>query len=196
MIEIATQTLENLPIILFETADEWEAWLVENEANAPGVWLRLTKKASGKPSVTYAEALDVALCYGWIDGKKKSYDDISWVQKFTQRRSKSIWSKINRGKVEQLIENGRMRPAGLQAVEQAKQDGRWAAAYDSQSQIEVPEDFQAALDNNLAAQTFFATLKSANRYAILFRIHTAKKPETRARRIQQFIEMLEAGKVV
>lgn len=196
MIEIATQTLENLPIILFETADEWETWLVENEANAPGVWLRLAKKASGKPSVTYTEALDVALCYGWIDGKKKSYDDISWVQKFTQRRPKSIWSKINRGKVEQLIENGRMRPAGLKAIEQAKQDGRWAAAYDSQSQVNVPEDFQAELDKNAQAKAFFATLKSANRYSILFRIHTAKKPETRTRRIQQFIEMLEAGKVV
>lgn len=196
MIEIATQTLENLPIILFETADEWAAWLDKNQTDASGVWLRLTKKASGRPSVTYTEALDVALCYGWIDGKKKSYDDISWVQKFTQRRPKSIWSKINRGKVEQLIENGRMQSSGLVAIEQAKQDGRWAAAYDSQSQAAVPEDFQAELDKNAQAKAFFATLKSANRYAILFRIHTAKKPETRARRIQQFIEMLEAGKVV
>ena len=158
-----------------------------------GVWLKLAKKDSAISSVTYEEALDVALCYGWIDGQKKGFDDKYWLQKFTPRGPKSIWSKINTAKAERLIASGEMKPAGLKAVEAARQDGRWEAAYSSQKNISVPDDFQAALDKNKKAKSFFATLNSANRYAILFRIATAKKPETRARRIQQFMEMLGRG---
>ena len=181
----------DLPVIMFEQQKDWAAWLDKNHATSPGVWLRLAKKASGIPSVNYDEALAVALCYGWIDGQKKSYDESSWLQKFTPRGVKSIWSKVNREKVQQLIESGQMKPAGLAAVERAKQDGRWDAAYDSQSRASVPSDFQAELDRNAKAKAFFATLNSTNRYAILFRIQTAKKAETRAKRIEQFIRMLE-----
>jgi len=181
----------DIPIILFERPKDWENWLKQNRAKSSGVWLRLAKKASGIDSVSYAEALEAALCYGWIDGQKKSYDEKTWLQKFTRRGPKSIWSKINREKAQELIKSGRMKPAGLEAIEKAKQDGRWDAAYDSQSKSTVPDDFQARLDQNPKAKAFFATLNSANRYAILFRIQTAKKPETRARRIEQFIQMLE-----
>ena len=184
-------TRNDLPIVQFEERQAWASWLEENHAASSGVWLRLAKKASGLASVTYDEALEVALCYGWIDGQKKSYDDSSWLQKFTPRGAKSIWSKVNRGKAEQLIARGHMKPAGLAAIERARQAGRWDAAYDSQSNASVPEDFQAALDQNAEAQAFFATLNSRNRYAILFRIQTAKKAETRAKRIEQFIRMLE-----
>ena len=180
-----------LPIMLFEDQAAWAAWLEQNHADAPGLWLRHAKKASGLASVSYAEALDVALCYGWIDGQKKSYDDASWLQKWTPRGARSIWSKINREKALKLIESGQMRPAGLAEVERARQDGRWEAAYDSHSTASVPDDFQAALDSNAEASAFFATLNSTNRYAILFRIQTAKKPETRAKRIQEFIGMLQ-----
>jgi len=176
---------------MFEQQKDWAAWLDKNHATSPGVWLKLAKKASGIASVNYDEALGVALCYGWIDGQKKSYDESSWLQKFTPRGVKSIWSKVNREKVQQLIESGQMKPAGLEAVERAKQDGRWDAAYDSQSRASVPSDFQAELDRNAKAKAFFATLNSTNRYAILFRIQTAKKAETRAKRIEQFIRMLE-----
>jgi uncharacterized protein YdeI (YjbR/CyaY-like superfamily) len=180
----------DLPIMLFAQQQEWAAWLDENHATSPGVWLRLAKKASGTASVTYDEALEVALCYGWIDGQKKSYDDSSWLQKFTPRGAKSIWSKVNREKAEKLIERGQMKPAGLAAVERARQDGRWDAAYDSPGSASVPDDFQAALDRGPQAKAFFATLNSRNRYAILFRIQTAKKAETRAKRIEQFVRML------
>src|SRR5438093_1025628 len=138
----------DLPMLQFEGQQAWAAWLDEHHATSSGVWLRLAKKASGTASVTYDEALEVALCYGWIDGQKKSYDEASWLQKFTPRGRKSIWSKVNREKAEQLIERGAMQPAGLAAVEQAKQDGRWDAAYDSQGSASVPSDFQAALDQN------------------------------------------------
>jgi uncharacterized protein YdeI (YjbR/CyaY-like superfamily) len=184
-------TAKELPIMPFEDQAVWAAWLANNHATSAGVWLRLAKKATGTPSVSYAEALEVALCYGWIDGQKKGYDDAWWLQKFTPRGPKSIWSNINKQKAQALIDSGQMQPAGLAAVERAKQDGRWDAAYDSQSRIDVPSDLQAELDRNPAAKAFFATLNSTNRYAILFRIQTAKKPETRAKRIQQFIGMLE-----
>ncbi|HEX9002341.1 MAG TPA: YdeI/OmpD-associated family protein [Blastocatellia bacterium] len=190
------KTPAEIPVILFATPKDWETWLKENQAESKGLWLRLAKKNSGIESVTYAEALDVALCYGWIDGQKKSYDEATFLQKFTPRGAKSIWSKINREKVEALIKARRMKPAGLNAVESAKQDGRWEAAYDSQSKATVPEDFQAALDQNEKAQAFFATLKSVNRYAILFRIQTARKAETREKRIRQFIEMLEKHETI
>ena len=180
-----------LPVALFESQADWSDWLDAHQADSPGLWLRLAKKAAGIASVNYNEALEAALCYGWIDGQKKSYDESSWLQKFTPRGAKSIWSKINREKAQQLIESGRMQPAGMAAIEAARHDGRWDAAYDSQRNATVPSDLQAALDNSPAAQAFFATLNSTNRYAILFRIHTAKKPETRAKRIEQFIGMLE-----
>jgi uncharacterized protein YdeI (YjbR/CyaY-like superfamily) len=180
-----------LPVILFEQPKDWANWLDEHHTTAAGLWLRLAKKDSGLQSVTYQEALEVALCYGWIDGQKKIYDESSWLQKFTPRGAKSIWSKINREKAGKLIESGQMKPAGLKAVEAAKQDGRWEAAYDSFSSATVPDDFQAELDKNGEAKAFFDTLNRQNRYAILFRIQTAKKAETRAKRIRQFIEMLE-----
>jgi uncharacterized protein YdeI (YjbR/CyaY-like superfamily) len=179
-----------LPVILFEDQDGWANWLAANHAASPGLWLRIAKKAADITSVSYDEAIEVALCYGWIDGQKKSYDDGSWLQKFTRRGAKSIWSKINREKVQALIERGRMQPAGQAEIERAKQDGRWDAAYDSQRVAAVPDDLQAALDGNPTARAFFATLNSRNRYAILFRIQTAKKPETRAKRIEQFVRML------
>jgi uncharacterized protein YdeI (YjbR/CyaY-like superfamily) len=180
----------DLPILPFERQKDWAVWLDKNHATSSGVWLKLAKKASGIKSVTYDEALEVALCYGWIDGQKKSHDETSWLQKFTPRGPRSIWSKINTEKVHRLIENGRMKPAGLKAVESAKQDGRWDAAYASQSKAVVPDDLQAELDRNAKAKAFFATLDSRNRYAILHRIHTAKKAETRAKRIELFVRML------
>lgn len=187
-----TKAIER-PTLLFESKKKWSDWLAKQHDKSAGVWLKLAKKDSGIPSVTYEEALDVALCYGWIDGQKKRFDDHYWLQKFTPRGPRSIWSKINTEKAEKLIASGEMKPAGLKAIEAAKQDGRWEAAYSSQKNMSVPEDFQAALDRNKKATAFFATLSSANRYAILFRIQTAKKAETRARRIQQFLEMLERG---
>jgi uncharacterized protein YdeI (YjbR/CyaY-like superfamily) len=190
-VKSARSASQDLPIISFERQEDWQAWLEQQHATAPGVWLKIAKKGAGIASVTYDEALEAALCYGWIDGQKRGYDDTAWLQKFTPRGPKSIWSKINCEKAERLIERGHMRPAGLEAVERARQDGRWQAAYDSQSTASVPDDFQAALDENPAAKAFFATLNSANRYAILFRIQTAKKAETRARRIGEFVGMLE-----
>jgi len=185
-----------LPIVQFKSQKEWATWLGKNHAKSTGVWLQIAKKASGIASVTYAEALDVALCYGWIDGQKDSYDDQSWLQRFTPRGPKSIWSKMNREHVARLIKAGKMTPAGQKAIDAAKADGRWDAAYDSQSKATVPADLQAELDKYPKAKAFFATLKSANRYAILFRLHTAKKPETRAKRLAQFVEMLEKGKTM
>ncbi len=153
----------------------------------------MAKKASGIPSVTHAEALDVALCYGWIDGQRNSFDDRWFLQRFTPRRARSNWSKVNCAKVERLIEEGRMQAAGLAEVERARADGRWDAAYDAPSTATVPDDLQRALDDNPAAAACFATLNSQNRYAILYRIQDAKKPETRARRIEKFVAMLNEG---
>jgi len=180
-----------IPTLLFKNAKAWETFLSKNNGTSNGVWLQLAKKSSGTTSVTYSEALDIALCHGWIDGQKKAFDESFWLQKFTPRGARSIWSKINREKVLDLIQSGRMKPAGLLAIEKAKADGRWAAAYDSQKSATVPVDFQAELDAHPDANTFFSTLDSGNRYAILFRIQTAKKPETRSRRVQEFIAMLE-----
>jgi len=187
----AQKPAKEIPVLLFADQQAWATWLAENHTTSTGLWLQLAKKASGLTSVSYAEALDVALCYGWIDGQKQSYDEDSWLQKFTPRGTKSIWSKINREKIAQLIERGLMQLAGLAAVESAKQDGRWDAAYDSARTMTVPDDFQAALDQSAPAAAFFATLNSANRYAVLWRIQTAKKAETRTKRIEQFIHMLE-----
>ena len=181
------------PTLEFKTQKAYETWLAKNHAKVPGVWIKLAKKGSGVKSITYAEAVEASLCYGWIDGQSKSIDDTAWQQKYTPRGRRSIWSKVNIGKVEALIKAGRMQPAGLAAVEAAKKDGRWAAAYEPPSKAGVPPDLQAALDASPKAKAFFATLNSTNRYAILFRTQTAKKPETRAKRIKQFVEMLEKG---
>ncbi len=186
----------DLPVISFETEADWEKWLEANHATAPGLWLKIAKKDSGHTTVLYPEALNVALCFGWIDGQKSKFDDEYWLQKFTPRRSKSLWSRINREKVTALIEQGRMREAGLKEIDRAKADGRWDAAYESQSKITVPDDFQTALNQNPAAQAFFDQLNSVNRYAILHRITTAKRAETRQKRIDQFIMMLNAGEKI
>jgi uncharacterized protein YdeI (YjbR/CyaY-like superfamily) len=180
-----------LPQIAFASQKAWEKWLKVNHLTSPGIWLKLAKKSSGTASVTYAEALEIALCYGWIDGQKQSHSAEAWLQKFTPRSRKSIWSKINREKALTLIANGKMQSAGLAEVERAKRDGRWEQAYESQSVATVPPDLQTALNKSPRAKAFFATLESRNRYAILWRVQTAKKPETRARRIALFIEMLE-----
>ncbi len=185
-----------LPTILFADQQAWAEWLDANHTSSPGLWLRLAKKGSGLASVSYAEALDVALCYGWIDGQKRPADAQTWLQKFTPRGKKSIWSKINRDKVEALIANGQMRPAGQAAIDLARADGRWEAAYDSQKNATIPDDLQAALDASPAAAAFFATLNSTNRYAILFRVQTAKKPETRAKRIRDLVAMLERNEKI
>lgn len=179
------------PILSFKTKAAWAAWLAKNHGASSGVWLRLAKKSSGASSVTYAEAIDVALCYGWIDGQKKSESEQHWLQRFVPRKGRSVWSKINREKALSLIARGEMKPAGLKEIERAKGDGRWKDAYDSARNATVPSDLQAALNANAKAKAFFATLNARNRYAILFRIQTAKKAETRARRIQTFVQMLE-----
>ncbi|HEV2656681.1 MAG TPA: YdeI/OmpD-associated family protein [Ktedonobacteraceae bacterium] len=184
---------EKLPILEFATQQDWEAWLAEHYADPTGIWLKIAKKATGVLSISYAEALEGALCYGWIDGQKAAFDEHYWLQKFTPRRAKSIWSQINCDKVASLIEAGRIQPAGLRQVELAKADGRWEAAYACQSKATVPDDLQKALDNNPQACNFFLTLNSVNRYALLFRIQTARKAETRATRIQKFVDMLAKG---
>ncbi|MES2258946.1 MAG: YdeI/OmpD-associated family protein [Pseudomonadota bacterium] len=190
---LPTEAPAALPEVGFEDAQAWWQWLELHHAGSAGVWMRLAKKASGVASVSYPEALDAALCFGWIDGLKKSAGEQFWLQKFTPRARRSIWSKVNRDKALALEAAGRMQPAGRQEIERAQQDGRWEAAYDSSSSASVPEDLQAALDAQPQAKAFFATLKSHNRYAILFRIQTAKKAETRARRIEQFVAMLVNG---
>lgn len=179
--------------MLFEAPAAWGTWLAAHGATSPGVWLRLAKKGTALESVTYQEALDVALCHGWIDGMKRSHDADSWLQKFTPRGPRSIWSKINRARALTLIESERMRPAGLVAIDQAKANGSWEGAYDSHRTATVPEDLQVALNANARAKAFFATLNSQNRYAVLFRIQTAKREETRRKRVQQFVEMLARG---
>lgn len=182
-----------LPTMLFQDARSWGDWLEANHATSPGLWLRIAKKGSGIASVSYPEAVEVALCHGWIDGQKASLDEGSWLQKFTRRGSKSIWSKLNRDKVEMLVRTGRMKPQGLAEVERARKDGRWDAAYDSPKSAAVPPELAFALEASPKAKGFFGTLKSRNRYAILFRIQTAKRPETKTKRIRDIVEMLEKG---
>jgi uncharacterized protein YdeI (YjbR/CyaY-like superfamily) len=176
---------------LFKSRQDWAAWLDKNFAKHPGLCLRIAKKDSALHSVTYKEALEVALCYGWIDGQKKPESEDAWLQKFGPRSPRSIWSKINREKALALIKSGEMQPAGLAAIESAKKNGRWEAAYDSPAGSTVPADFQAALDASPKAEEFFKILNRANRYAILWRIQTVKKAETRTRKIEHFIGMLE-----
>lgn len=175
---------------------EWEAWLEEHHATASAVWLRLAKKGSGVATVTREEAVEIALCYGWIDGQARTQDEVYWLLRFTPRTRRSKWSQINCEMAEALILAGRMKPAGLAAVEAAKADGRWDAAYASPSRMTVPEDLEAALRRNPAAEEAFRSLDSRNRYAILYRIHDAKKPETRTRRIEKFVDMLARGEKI
>jgi len=179
--------------VLFESQRDWEIWLDSNYGEQKGRWLKIAKKASGLASVSYAEALDAALCYGWIDGQKQKYDENYYLQKFTPRRPRSIWSKVNVEKVAILTAAGKMKPSGLLTVESAKQDGRWDAAYDSHRTIEISDDFQAALEQNPQAKVFFEALNKTNRYAILWRIQTVKRPENRKLKIDSIIAMLEAG---
>ena len=185
-----------LPVVSFEDTHGWDAWLAAHQADAAGVWLKIAKKDSGGRSISYSDALDVALCHGWIDGQKGRLDDDYWLQRFTPRKPGSRWSKINTERVSVLLAAGQMRPAGLREMEQAQADGRWEQAYESQSRVTVPEDLARALAANHRARAFFATLDSANRYAILYRIGTAKRPETRASRIATFVAMLSEHKKI
>ncbi len=169
---------------------DWQAWLARHHESSSGVWLRIAKKGGTGRSLTYAEAVDGALAWGWIDSQKQKYDDTAWLQRFTPRKARSPWSKINRDKATALIEAGKMKAPGLAEVERAKQDGRWKSAYDSARTSAVPKDLAQALAANKRAAAFFATLDAANRYAILWRLQTARKPETRARRLEKFVAML------
>ncbi len=183
-------TKAELPILQFDSQADWASWLERHHESSQGAWLKLAKKASGITTVRHAEALEEALCYGWIDGQSAQFDESFYLIRFTPRRPRSKWSQINREKVERLIKEGRVRPAGLAQIEAAKEDGRWEAAYPPASAAVVPEDLQRALDENPKAKAFFETLKGANRYAILYRVHDAKRPETRARRIAEYVAML------
>ena len=181
------------PVKSFASQETWERWLDRNHRNEEGVWLKVAKKSSGKRTVSVPEALEIALCYGWIDGQRKAFDEDYFLQRFTPRRRRSRWSKINRDSATALIERGKMRPPGLAEVERAKADGRWAAAYDSPSRIQPTPELLAALEASPKAQALFEELDSQNRYAILYRVHDAKRPETRTRRIEKFVEMLSRG---
>lgn len=193
---MATEAGEEVPVRAFKDAKAWESWLAKNQGDEKGVWMRLAKKNSGTKSITYPEALEIALCYGWIDAQKRGESDTAWLQRFMPRAKKSIWSKINTEKALALIASGRMTPAGLDEVERAKRDGRWEAAYEPASTAKVPPDFEAALKESPRAKEFFKTLSATNRYAILWRLQTAKKAETRAKRVRTFIEMLEKGETI
>jgi uncharacterized protein YdeI (YjbR/CyaY-like superfamily) len=181
------------PVRAFASARKFEQWLAEHHAKHAGLWLRIFKKGSGRATVTYAEALDVALCYGWIDGQIQRGDKQSWLQRFTRRGKTSAWSKVNTGHVERLTREGRMQPAGLAAVQAAQADGRWAAAYGSSSAFEMPAEFLDALSQSPKAAAFYATLNKAHRYAIFYRLTSAKRPETRQRRLVGFIALLARG---
>jgi uncharacterized protein YdeI (YjbR/CyaY-like superfamily) len=191
-----TQSQDPSPVRLFKSQKDWAGWLEKNCGKSAGIWLRLAKKDSRVRSVSYKEALDAALCYGWIDGQKKPENEKSWLQRFVPRSNKSIWSKLNREKALALIASGEMKAAGMEAIKNAKKNGRWDAAYDSPSGATVPGDFQAALDGNARAKAYFEKLDRANRYAVLWRIQTVKKAETRARKIREFIGMLERGEKI
>lgn len=178
----------------FKTPSAWAQWLETHHDTAPGLWVRFYKKASGVRSITYAEALDEALCWGWIDGQAKPFDERSWLQRYTPRRPRSAWSKRNREHVARLTEEGRMRPSGLAQVEAARADGRWDRAYDSPANIQVPADFLEALTREPQAETFFKTLNRVNHYAIAYRLQTAKKAETRQRMLERFLQMMRDGR--
>ena len=185
-----------LPILAFPTRERFEEWLDQQPADAVGAWLMLPKKSAGAPGLSKAEAIDAALCYGWIDGQLDKYDDRYWLVRFTPRKARSKWSQVNKRRASELLDEGRMRKSGLAQIEAARLDGRWAAAYAPASSAKVPADLQNALDANPRAAEFFATLKGANRYAILYRIGSVKRPETRARKIAQYVAMLERGETI
>ena len=189
-----TKKKPELPVIPFASSDAWEAWLEGHHAASQGLWLKFAKKGSGIETVTYDQAVEIALCYGWIDGQVSRFDEDYYLQRFTPRRSRSKWSKINRQKVTELIERGEMKAAGLREVERAKADGRWDAAYDALSTATMPEDLLRELEKNEKAREFFDTLDGRNRYVILYQIQDAKRPETRARRIAKFVAMLAEQK--
>jgi uncharacterized protein YdeI (YjbR/CyaY-like superfamily) len=184
------------PIVYAETPAKFEAWLRKNHDKSDGIWLAIAKKAGVAKSVSYVEAVEIALCWGWIDGQKQKLDDDHSLQRFTPRRPRSKWSKINVDRVQRLTDANRMQASGLAEVERAKADGRWADAYDSASKMSVPDDFSAALKSNKKAAAFYETINASTRYAILYRIHDAKKPETRASRIEKFVAMLAEGKTL
>jgi uncharacterized protein YdeI (YjbR/CyaY-like superfamily) len=186
--------MTGLPALTFRSQREWEDWLEANHEISPGVWLKMAKQGSGVESVSHREALESALCYGWIDARRNALDARFFLQRFTPRGRRSTWSRVNRDKATELEKAGRMKPAGLGEIERARKDGRWEAAYEPQSTATVPDDLQRELDSNPRAREFFAALDSRNRYAILYRLQDAKKPETRARRLAQFVAMLNEGK--
>jgi uncharacterized protein YdeI (YjbR/CyaY-like superfamily) len=189
-------TERELPIVKAKDRRAWRRWLATNHARQDGAWLRFAKKSSPTPSVTYAEAVDEALCFGWIDGQARGFDEHFYLQRFTPRRKRSKWSQINREKATRLIAEGRMQAPGLEQIEAARADGRWDAAYPAQSQATVPEDFQAALKANHGAKQFFETLTGSARYAFLYRLHNLSHPERRAKRIADYVERLEAGRTL
>ncbi len=187
---------DELPVLLFASPAELEAWLERQHTESDGLWLKIAKKGSGEASVTYAEALELALCFGWIDSQKRGFDESFFLQRFTPRRPRGRWSKINREKAETLLSAGAVRPAGMAEIEAAKADGRWENAYAGQRTAEVPDDLRRALEANPAAREFFAGLDSSNRYAVIYRLNDAKKPETRERRLGKFVAMLERGEKI
>lgn len=191
-----TEQRGGLPLLAFRDGESFEDWLARQPADAAGAWLKLPKKSAGAPGLTKAEAIDAALCHGWIDGQLDRYDDQYWLVRFTPRKPRSKWSQVNKRRASELLAEGRMRKSGIAQIEAAKADGRWAAAYAPASSAEVPADLQDALDANPRAAKFFATLKGANRYAILYRIGSVKRPETRARKIADYIAMLERGETI
>jgi uncharacterized protein YdeI (YjbR/CyaY-like superfamily) len=187
---------DDLPVISFDSRQDFENWLDAQHKQSKGIWLKIAKKDSGIPTVSYDEALDIALCFGWIDGQKGSFDDQFWLQRFTPRGARSKWSQVNRKRAEELLELGVVRPSGISEIERAKGDGRWAAAYESQKTAAVPPDLAAALQAEPEAEAFFQKLDSRNRYAILFRVGDAKKPETRAARIAKYVAMCREQKLI
>jgi uncharacterized protein YdeI (YjbR/CyaY-like superfamily) len=187
---------QGLPVLAFQTVAEWEQWLEAEGDQAPGVWVKISKRGAAEATISYAEALDAALCFGWIDGQKAPLDEHHWLQRFARRKPRSRWSKINTQKAEALAASGRMRPEGLLEVERAKVDGRWDAAYSGQRDAQVPDDLRQALDADKAASEFFETISSVNRYAILYRISAVKRPETRARKIAEYVRMLAEHKTI
>lgn len=184
------------PRLRFGCADEWESWLESNHSSCEGVWIEIAKQGTGIESVRYPEVLDSAICFGWIDARRRALDDLRFLQRFTPRRARSRWSRVNRDKAEVLIAKSRMRPAGLVEVEAARGDGRWEAAYESQARAAVPDDLAAGLEASPRARAAFAALSSQNRYSILYRLDEARRPETRRRRLEKFLAMLEAGETI
>jgi uncharacterized protein YdeI (YjbR/CyaY-like superfamily) len=186
----------DLAVASFPSGEAFAAWLDAEHEQSPGIWLKIAKKNAGVPTVSYDEAVDVALCFGWIDGQKRGFDEQWWLQRFTPRKPRSKWSKINCTRADRLIKAGQMRPRGLAEVEAARADGRWAAAYAGQRAATVPDDLQAALDADPVARDFFTTISSQNRYAIIYRVGDAKRPETRAARIAKYVSMLHEHKTI